>query len=67
MEVPRLGVKSEQQLQADATATASATLDTNHILKQYWILNLLREARDQTCNLRVPTQIRSTAPQQELQ
>ena len=51
MEFPRLGVESELQLLAYATATA--TPDLSHICKlhwsslQYWILNPLREARDQ--------------------
>ena len=52
MEVPKPGVKSEVQLQAYATATA--TPDPSHIcdlccsLRQRWILNPLSEARDQT-------------------
>ena len=52
MEVPRLGVKSELQLLAYATATT--TLDQScicylhHGLQQCQILNLLSEARDQT-------------------
>ena len=56
MEVPRLGVESELQLQAYATATA--TWGPSHIcglccsLWQPWILNILSEARDQTCILR---------------
>ena len=44
MEVPRLGVKSELQLQAYATATAMPD-------QQDGILNPQREARDQTCVL----------------
>ena len=53
MEVPRLGVLSELQPPAYATAT----LDLSHICNlhhsswQHWILNLLSEARDQTCVL----------------
>ena len=52
MEVPRLGVELELELPAYATATA--TLDPRHIcdlrqsLRQCWILNPLKEARDQT-------------------
>ena len=48
MEVPRLGVESELQL--PATATATATPDLSHIcnLRQQQILNLLSEARDGT-------------------
>ena len=47
MEVPRLGVESELQLLAYTIATATATLDPNHIchihyiLQQHWILNPL--------------------------
>ena len=54
-EVPRLGVESELQLLAYATATA--TQDLSHIcdlccsLWQCWILSLPSEARDQTCIL----------------
>ena len=50
MEVLRLGVKSELQLLAYTTATA--TWDLRHICnlysssRQHWILNLLSEARD---------------------
>ena len=47
MEVPRLGVKWELQLQACATAILdlSCVCDV-HYTWQRWILNLLREARD---------------------
>ena len=49
MEVPRLGVESEQQLPAYATATAVRELnlicDLHHGSRQHWILNTLREAR----------------------
>ena len=61
MEVPRFGVKSELQLLAYTTATA--TPDPSHICDlhyssgQHQILNPLIEARDQTCNL-MPSQIR---------
>ena len=50
MEVPRLGVKSDLQLQAYATVIA--TVDLSHIydlhlgLQQCLILNQLSEARD---------------------
>ena len=53
MEVPRLGVESKLQVMAYATATA--TQDTSHVYKLYHssqhhqILNMLREAGDQTC------------------
>ena len=52
MEVPRLGVKSELQLQAYTTATAmwdpSHICDIHHSSQQGSILNPLGEARDQT-------------------
>ena len=59
----RLGVKSELQLPANATATATATQDLSHVCDphhsswQLWIRNPLREARDRTHNLRVPSWI----------
>ena len=50
MKVPRLGVESELQLLAYATATAtpdpSRICNLHHSLWQHWILNPLREARD---------------------
>ena len=55
MEVPRLGVESELQLLAYATATAtqdpSYICDLHHILRQCQIPYPLSEARDQTCIL----------------
>ena len=55
MEVPRLGVESELQLLAYATATAmqdpSHVCDLYHSSQQHWILNPLREARDPGSNL----------------
>ena len=52
VEVPRLGVKSELQLPAYATATAtqdsSSISDLHHSSQQRQILNALSEARDQT-------------------
>ena len=52
MEVPRLGVKSELQLPAYATATAmqdpSRIYDLCHSSQQHWIPNPLIEARDRT-------------------
>ena len=51
MEVPKLGVKSELQLLAHATATA--VQDLSHICdlhpssRQHWILNPLSKAEDQ--------------------
>ena len=50
MEVPRLGVKSELQLPAYATSTAtrdlSRTSDLQHSSRQHQILKPLSEARD---------------------
>ena len=52
MEVSRLGVESELQLLAYATATAmpdpSSVFDLHHSLQQHQILNPLSEARDRT-------------------
>ena len=52
MEVPRLGVESELQLLAYATATAmqdlSRVCNLYHSSRQHWILNLLNKAKDQT-------------------
>ena len=56
------GAKSELQLPAYPTATAtqdpSHAYDLHHSSKHHWILNPLSETRDQTCNLKVPSQIR---------
>ena len=63
MEAPRLGVKSELQLPAYTTSTATAIWDPSRVFDlyhssgQHWILNPLSEARDQTCKLMVPGQI----------
>ena len=61
MEVPRLGVKLELQLLAYTTAIAmpdpSHICDLRHSSWQCQILNPLSEARDQTYNLMVPSQI----------
>ena len=61
MEVPRLGVESELQLLAYTIATArrdpSHICNLQHSLQQHWILSPLREARDQICNLMVPSWI----------
>ena len=61
MEVPRLGIKSELQLQAHTTATAMQDLsyvyNLHHSPQQCQILNPMDEARDGTCNLMVPSQI----------
>ena len=62
MEVPRLGVQLELQLPAYATAIAkwdpSRICDLHQSSWQHQILNPLSEARDQTFNLMVPSQIR---------
>ena len=61
MEVPRLGVKSELQLLAYTTAIAtpdpSYICELHHSSLQRQILIPLSEARDQTHNLMVPSQI----------
>ena len=61
MEVPKLGVELELQLPAYTTARAmqdpSCICDLHHSSGQCQILNPLREARDQTCNLTVPSRI----------
>ena len=70
MEVLVLGVKSELQPPAYATATAMQDLshicDLHHSSWQCWILNLLRDARYQTRNLMVPSQICFCYTTQEL-
>ena len=52
MKVPRLGVESELELLATATATVmpdpSYVCDLHHSSHQTWILNQLSKARDQT-------------------
>lgn len=62
MEVPRLGVESKLLLPAYTTATAtpdpSHICDLHHSSRQCRICNPLSEARDQTCNLTAPSQIR---------
>ena len=61
MEVPRLGVQSELQLPAYATATAMqdpcGICDLHYSSWLCWILNPLSEARDGTPNLMVLSQI----------
>ena len=59
MEVPRLGVESELQLPAYATATPdlSRVFDLHHSSWKHWILNTPSEAGDRTRILMVPNQI----------
>ena len=61
MEVLRLGVKSELQLPATATATTmpdlSSICDFHQSSQQRRILNPVIEARDRTLNLKIPGQI----------
>ena len=61
MEVPTLGVQSELPVPAYITATAtqdpSRVGDLYHSSWQCQILNPLREARDRTHDLMVPSQI----------
>ena len=62
MVVPRLGVESELQLLAYATAIAmwdlSRIFSLHHSSQQRQILNLLSKARDRTRNLMVLSWIR---------
>ena len=62
MEVPRLGGQSELEPPAYTTATAMPDprriCDLHHSSRQHQILNPLREAKDRTCNLMVPSRIR---------
>ena len=46
-----LGVQSELQLLAYATAAATATQDPSHVRDLLQILNPLSAARDQNCTL----------------
>ena len=60
MEVPRIGVESEPQLLANATAQATTTPDPGGVCDLYsssWILNPLSKARDQTHTLMDNSQI----------
>ena len=59
MEAPRLGVKSELQLLATATATQdpSWVCYLHHSSQQRWILNPLSGARDRTRILMDPSQV----------
>jgi len=61
MEVPRRGVESKLQLLAYTTAIATSDLscvcNLHHRSRQHQILSPLSEARDQTCNLMVPSWI----------
>jgi len=62
MEVPRLGVELELQLPVYTTGAAmqdlSRVCDLHHSLLQCLLLNLLGEARDQTCALMDTSQVR---------
>ena len=61
MEAPRLGGKSELQLQVYTTATAMPDLshicDLHHSSRQRQILNPVSEARDSTVILMDPSQV----------
>ena len=61
MEVPRLGVGSELQLLAYATATEtqdpSCVCDLHHSSQQHRILNPLSDAWDRTCILMDPSRV----------
>ena len=70
MEVPKLGVESELQLPAYATATAmqdpSPIYNLHHSLQQCQILNPLSGARDQTTKSWFLVGFVSAEPQREL-
>ena len=70
MEVLRLGVKSELQLPAYTTTTAtpdpSHVYNLHHSSQQRQILNPPSEARDQTCVLVDTVRFVSAEPRQEL-
>ena len=70
MEVPRLGVESELQLQTYTTATAvpdlSQICDLYHSSQQHQILNPLREARDQILIFKILVGLITAEPQWEL-
>ena len=68
MEIPRLGVESELQLPAYATATPdlSCIFDLYHSTWYCWILNPLSGARDQTLALWIPVGFVTAEPQWEL-
>ena len=61
VEVPRLGDKSELQLLAYTTATAtrdpSSVCDLRHSSQQCRMLNPVGKARDQTCNFTVTSRV----------
>ena len=62
MEVSRLEVKLELQLQAYITTMAMPDLshicDLHHSSRQHWILSPLSKARNQTCYLVITSQVR---------
>ena len=70
MEVPRLGVKSQLQVPAYTTATAtwdpSCICDLYHSSWQRWILNPLSKARGQTTFSWISVRFISVASQQQL-
>ena len=57
MEVPRLQVEVELPVYTTATPDLSHICHLPHSLQQHLILNPLSEARDQTHNLTIPSQI----------
>jgi len=57
MDVTRLGLESPAYGTATAMPDPSRVGDLHHSLWQYWIFNLLREARDRTCIIIVTSQV----------
>ena len=58
MELPRVGATAAGLCYTVATIDLSHVCDLHHSSRQYQILNPLREAKDQTRSLRVPSWIR---------
>ena len=62
-----IGATAASLHHSNSNSRSSRVCDLHHSSWQYQILNPLSEARDQTLNLTVPSQIVSAMPQGELQ
>ena len=62
----RIGTIATRLRQSHSNVGSKPRLQLHHSSRQRQILNRLSKARDQTCNLMVPSRILSTAPGQEL-